>query len=143
MTLPVAADFPVLWPIATRWADNDHYGHVNNVVYYSFFDTAVNAWLIQATGVDIRSLSAIGVVAETSCTYHAELSFPEQIQVGIACERLGSRSITYRLAIFRNSRDGLTAAATGRFVHVYVDGSTRKPVAVPEPIRRAVAENLD
>ncbi|MCW4354781.1 acyl-CoA thioesterase [Hoyosella sp. YIM 151337] len=126
----------------TRWSDNDHYGHVNNVVYYSYFDTAVNAWLIDATGEDIRRLSAIGIVAETSCRYHAELSFPDRIQVGIACERLGNRSITYHLAIFRMSGAGLIPAAAGRFVHVYVDSDTRKAVAIPDVIRAAVAEQL-
>lgn len=131
---PTPGDFPVLWPVATRWADNDHYGHVNNVAYYSFFDTAVNAWLMRATGVDIRALPALGVVAETSCVYHAELSFPDELLVGIACERLGNRSVVYRLAIFT----GATLAATGRFVHVYVDRATRVPVPIPPQVRAAV-----
>lgn len=149
--LPTSADYPVLWPVATRWADNDHYGHVNNVTYYSYFDTAVNAWLIRTTGVDIRELSALGVVAETSCRYHAELSFPDQLQVGISIERLGTRSIVYSLAIFRENPDPenpdtdtaqLTLAATGRFVHVYVDAATRTPVPIPEAIRTAVERLL-
>ncbi|SIR74794.1 acyl-CoA thioesterase [Williamsia sterculiae] len=134
------AGFGVLWPVGTRWDDNDHYGHVNNVTYYAFFDTAVNAWLIAVTGVDIRTLPAIGVVAETSCRYLRELSFPDQLAVGIAVERLGSRSVTYRLAIFRRDGDALQPAATGRFVHVYVDAETRRSVAIPEQIRSAVAE---
>lgn len=125
----------------TRWADNDHYGHVNNVTYYSYFDSAVNGWLMATTGVDIRELEAIGVVAETSCRYLAELSFPDRLQVGIAVDRLGSRSITYQLAIFREGSDGaLTPAATGRFVHVYVDARMRRPVPIPDEVRKAVIQ---
>ncbi|AQA25616.1 thioesterase-like superfamily protein [Rhodococcus sp. MTM3W5.2] len=136
---PTAADYPVLWPVPTRWADNDHYGHVNNVTYYSYFDTAVNGWLMSAVGVDIRDLPAIGVVAETSCRYHSELSFPDQLQVGLSVARLGARSIVYALAIFRvGERGALDLAATGRFVHVYIDAQTRRPVAIPEEIRNAV-----
>ncbi|MBJ8341114.1 MULTISPECIES: acyl-CoA thioesterase [Antrihabitans] len=138
MTSNLRADaYPVLWPVPTRWSDNDHYGHVNNVTYYSYFDTAVNAWLIESTGTDIRNLSAIGVVAETSCKYVSELSFPDKLQVGLSIERLGNRSIVYALAIFRDSSAGLELAATGRFVHVYVDAVTRIPVPIPEPIRTA------
>ncbi|MFE9325798.1 acyl-CoA thioesterase [Nocardia sp. NPDC052278] len=121
----------------TRWADNDHYGHVNNVTYYSYFDTAVNAWLMHATGTDIRELPALGVVAQTSCQYHGSLSFPDQLQIGLRISRLGRSSITYDLAIFRESEDGLELAATGTFVHVYVDNETRKPVEIPEIIRTA------
>ena len=133
-----AAEYPALWPIATRWDDNDHYGHVNNVTYYSYFDTAVNAWLMNTTGVDIRTLPAIGVVAETSCTYRRELSFPDALQVGLSVEKLGARSIVYSLALFREGADDeLQLAATGRFVHVYVDAVTRKPVAIPTEIEAA------
>ncbi|GGK56138.1 acyl-CoA thioesterase [Nocardia camponoti] len=124
----------------TRWADNDQYGHVNNVTYYSYFDTAVNAWLMRATGVDITALPALGVVATTSCQFHGSVSFPDQLQVGLRIERLGNSSITYDLAIFRESGAGLELAATGSFVHVYVDGQTRKPVAIPTVIREAAAE---
>ncbi|MFC9790165.1 acyl-CoA thioesterase [Rhodococcus sp. NPDC127528] len=137
---PAAADYPVLWPVPTRWSDNDHYGHVNNVTYYSYFDTAVNAFLIAESGVDIRDLPAIGVVAETSCRYLRELSFPDQLRVGLSVERLGTRSIVYSPAIFREGPDGvLEPAATGRFVHVYVDARTRRPVPIPEEIRTAAA----
>jgi acyl-CoA thioester hydrolase len=121
----------------TRWADNDHYGHVNNVTYYSYFDTAVNAWLMHATGTDIRELPALGVVAQTSCKYLGSLSFPDQLQVGLRIARLGRSSITYDLAIFREDRDALELAATGTFVHVYVDAETRKPIEIPEVIRAA------
>jgi acyl-CoA thioester hydrolase len=135
-----AADYPVLWPVATRWSDNDHYGHVNNVTYYSYFDTAVNAWLIETTGTDIRELSAIGIVAETSCKYVSQLSFPEKLLVGLSIERLGIRSIVYSLAIFREGPGAPELAATGRFVHVYVDRETRLPVPIPEQIRAAATK---
>ncbi|OZC93531.1 4-hydroxybenzoyl-CoA thioesterase [Rhodococcus sp. 06-412-2C] len=133
-----ASDFPALWPVQTRWDDNDHYGHVNNVTYYAYFDTAVNGWLMETTGVDIRELPAIGVVAETSCRYLSELSFPDRLQVGLAVEKLGTRSIVYSLALFREAEDdALELAARGRFVHVYVDGVTRRPVAIPPEIESA------
>lgn len=131
--------FPVLRPIATRWMDNDHYGHVNNVAYYSFFDTAVNGYLLEATGAEIRDLPAIGVVAESSCQFISTISFPDLVYAGLSIERLGARSIVYSIALFRG--DDLDACAVGRFVHVYVDRTTRKPVAIPEAIR-AVAERL-
>lgn len=131
--------YPVLWPVPTRWADNDHYGHVNNVMYYSYFDTAVNAWLMDATGTDIRELPALGVVAQTSCQYLGSLSFPDQLQVGVRVSRLGRSSITYDLAIFREDGDALELAATGTFVHVYVDAQTREPIEIPEIIRTAAA----
>ncbi|PYE19420.1 acyl-CoA thioester hydrolase [Williamsia limnetica] len=138
--LPVPQDYPVLWPVPTRWDDNDHYGHVNNVTYYSYFDTAVNAWLMSASGTDIRRLPAIGIVAETSCNFLSELTFPEQLQVGLSIERLGTRSVVYSLAIFAERADGsLKPAATGRFVHVYVDRDTRKPTEIPAAIAAAVA----
>ncbi|WP_081512597.1 acyl-CoA thioesterase [Nocardia donostiensis] len=132
--------YPVLWPVPTRWADNDHYGHVNNVTYYSYFDTAVNAWLMRATSTDIRELPALGVVAQTSCQYLGSISFPDQLQVGLRISRLGRSSITYDLAIFRENGESLELAATGVFVHVYVDAGTRKPVEIPEIIRTAAAE---
>ncbi len=130
-------DYPVLWPMPTRWADNDHYGHVNNVTYYSYFDTAVNGWLMDATGTDIRDLPAIGVVAQTSCRFLGSLSFPDRLRVGLRIARLGRSSITYDLAVFREDGAGLELAATGSFVHVYVDQITRKPVDIPAVIRTA------
>jgi acyl-CoA thioester hydrolase len=130
-------DFPVLRTITTRWADNDVYGHVNNVVYYAYFDTAVNGWLIDATGVDIRDLPAIGIVAETSCRFLAPLSFPDPVTAGVAVERLGRTSIVYRIGLFRG--DDEAPAALGRFVHVYVAADTRAPVEIPEVVRAAVA----
>lgn len=130
------ADFPVLRLLPTRWSDDDTYGHVNNAVHYLMFDTAVNGWLMEATGTDIRALPAIGLVVETSCRYFAELSFPQVVTAGIALERLGTSSVVYRLALF-GADDA--PAATGRFVHVYVDRDTRRPVPVPETVRGALA----
>ena len=131
-------EFPVLRSITTRWMDNDHYGHVNNVVYYSYFDTVVNGFLIEASGTDIRELSAIGIVAETSCRFLRELSFPDTIHAGLALERLGNSSVVYRIGLFRNEETA--PAALGRFVHVYVDAASRRPVPIPETIRHALAK---
>jgi acyl-CoA thioester hydrolase len=129
-------DFRVLRRLPTRWADVDVYGHVNNVVHYSFFDTAVNGWLIDATGTDIRTRPAVGLVVETSCRYFAELKFPETVTGALALERLGSSSVVYRLALFGEQAE--TPAAVGRFVHVYVDQETRRPVPVPPEIKAAL-----
>ena len=129
-------DFRVLRSLPTRWSDDDTYGHVNNVVHYLMFDTAVNGWLIEASGVDIRTLPAIGLVVETSCRYFAELRFPETVTAGIGLERLGTSSVVYRLALFGEGSD--EPAAVGRFVHVYVDRETRRPVPVPPEIRMAL-----
>ena len=129
-------DFAVLRDVPTRWADEDVYGHVNNAVHYQVFDTAVNGWLIDTVG-DVRALPALGVVAETTCTYLGELHFPEVITVAIARERLGTTSVTYRLVMFGERAD--SPVAVGRFVHVYVDRDTRRPVPVPDAIRTAVA----
>jgi len=131
------SDFRVLRAITTRWHDNDHYGHVNNVVYYAYFDTAVNGFLIEASGTDIRNLPAIGIVAETSCRFLRELSFPDTVHAGLALERLGTTSVIYRIGLFRN--DEAEPAALGRFVHVYVDAQTRRPVPIPPSIRAALA----
>lgn len=137
--LPRRSDFKVLAPIPTRWMDNDHYGHVNNVAYYSFFDTAVNGYLITATGTDIRDLPAIGIVAESSCRFFSSVSFPDVMHAGLGIERIGARSVVYTIALFRNQDD--EACALGRFVHVYVDRNNRRPVEIPEGIR-AVVERL-
>ena len=116
--------------------DNDHYGHVNNVAYYSFFDTAVNGFLIEAAGTDIRELPAIGIVAESSCTFRSAVSFPDTIHAGLAIEKLGTKSVIYAIALFRN--DDRDACAIGRFVHVYVDRETRRPVEIPAVIRETL-----
>ena len=131
------ADFAVHRTLPTRWSDDDTYGHVNNVVHYLMFDTAVNGWLIEASGVDIRRLPAIGLVVETSCRDFAELRFPETVTAGIALEKLGTSSVVYQLALFGEGRD--EPAAVGRFVHVYVDATDRRPTPVPAEIRTALA----
>lgn len=125
-------DFPVQRALPTRWSDDDTYGHVNNVVHYLMFDTAVNGWLIEASGVDIRALPAIGLVVETSCRYFAELRFPEVVTAGLGLERLGRTSVVYRLALFGAASPA--PAAVGRFVHVYVDRDTRRPTPIPAEI---------
>jgi acyl-CoA thioester hydrolase len=129
-------DFPVLRPVPLRWNDDDAYGHVNNAVHYLLFDTAVNGWLVEALGRDVRTLPAIGIVAETGCRYLAQLRFPETVTAGLALERLGRSSVTYRLALFGEREPG--PAAVGRFVHVYVDAASRRPVPVPPEIRQAL-----
>ena len=121
----------------TRWADNDHYGHVNNVAYYSYFDTAVNGFLMEAVGADIRELPAVGLVVETACRYLAPVSFPDHLDVGLAVVRLGRSAITYRIGLFRAGEEEPVALA--RFVHVYVDREAGTSVAVPDVIRTAVA----
>ena len=134
--LPTRDRFKLLRPVPTRWMDNDHYGHVNNVAYYSFFDTAVNGFLMDATGTDIRALPAIGVVAESGCQFLTALSFPDLVHAGLSVERLGTSSIVYRIALFRN--DDISPCAIGRFVHVYVDSATRRPVPIPAEITTAI-----
>lgn len=129
--------FPVTRPIQTRWSDNDHYGHVNNAVYYMYLDTAVNGWLMDATGLETRDLSAIGIVVSSRCEYLVPVGFPDQLQVGLATSRVGNSSVTYQLAVFREPDETLCAVA--EFVHVYVDRTTRKPASIPESIRSAVS----
>ena len=122
--------------IPTRWMDNDTYGHVNNVTYYSYFDTVVNEHLIRAGGLDIRASDAIGIVVETACRFHKPLSFPEIIDAALAVAHVGRSSVVYEIALFRQRDD--EAAATGRFVHVWVDRAERRPIDVPASIRAAV-----
>ena len=115
--------------ITTRWADSDAYGHVNNTVYYSWFDSAVNAWLIEAGLLDIADGDPIGLVVETGCRYARPLAYPEPVEIGIAVERLGRSSVRYRLGVFAKGSD--EAAAEGHFVHVYVGRESRRPVELP------------
>ena len=122
--------------IDTRWMDNDVYGHVNNVVYYSFFDTAVNRWLIEAGALDIHGGPVIGLVVETQCSYFAPLSFPQQVQAGLRVAHCGRSSVRYEVGLFAEGAD--ESAAAGHFVHVYVDRETRRPVALPPELLRAL-----
>ncbi|HRJ68615.1 MAG TPA: thioesterase family protein [Beijerinckiaceae bacterium] len=126
-------------PVATRWADNDVYGHVNNVQYYAYFDTAVNQALIEAGLLDIEQSRVVGLVVETSCTYFESLRFPDRIEIGLAMERLGGSSLTYRIGVFK--ADAPLCAAVGRFVHVYVDRATQRPVPLTDALR-TYAEGL-
>jgi acyl-CoA thioester hydrolase len=124
--------------MTTRWSDNDAYGHVNNVVYYSWFDSAVNAWLIEAGLLDVAAGDPIGLVVETSCRFARPLAYPEPVEIGLAVERVGTSSVAYRLGVF--AADSADAAAEGRFVHVYVDRETRRPASLPEAWRKKLIE---
>ncbi|ORW00360.1 4-hydroxybenzoyl-CoA thioesterase [Mycobacterium kyorinense] len=133
-------DFLVLWPVLTRWADNDMFGHLNNAVYYQLFDTAINAWINTNVDLDPVTAPVQGIVAESGCRYFSELHFPQRLVVGLAVTRLGRSSVTYRLGVFRAGEelaDGeqQAVAALGHWVHVYVDRTSRKPQPIPDPIR--------
>src|SRR5262245_39682914 len=134
--VPTRASYPYFRSIATRWMDNDAYGHVNNVTYYSYFDTVVNEHLIRAGGLDIAHDPVVGLVVETSCTFHKPLTFPEWIDAGMRVTRIGTTSVAYDIALFREGDD--EPAATGRFVHVWVDRATRRPAPIPPAIRAAL-----
>ena len=137
-----SADFPVHLPVLTRWTDNDMFGHLNNAVYYELFDTAINAWISTTTGLDPLSAPWLGVVAESGCRYFAELAFPDPLVVGLAVARLGTTSVTYRLAVFTPPDEPgspSAVAAVGHWVHVYVDRTSRRPVPIPESIRALLA----
>jgi acyl-CoA thioester hydrolase len=116
-------------PITTRWHDNDVYGHVNNTVYYGWFDTAVNAWLVEAELLDVEAGDPIGLVVETGCRYAASLVFPQKVEVGLAVAKLGTSSVTYHLGIF--AKGAVDGAAEGHFTHVYVGRDSRRPVPLP------------
>ena len=126
---PTRADFKAWRKLTTRWADNDAYGHVNNTVYYEWFDSAVNAWMVDQGMLDIASGDPIALVVETRCTYAAPLAFPQDVDVGLAVTQLGRSSIRYRIGVFAEDSDA--AAAEGEFVHVVVDRATRRPVEIP------------
>ena len=133
-------DFPVHWPVLTRWADNDMFGHLNNAVYYQLFDTAINGWIQTGVTLDPVTTSAQGIVAESGCRYFSELHFPERLVVGLSVTRLGSSSVTYRLGVFRGAEElgddePQSIAAVGHWVHVYIDKATRRPTPIPDEIR--------
>ena len=136
LAAPMRSAYASFLAIPTCWMDNDSYGHVNNVTYYSYFDTVVNEHLVRAGGLDIREGAAIGIVVETACRFHKPLSFPEVIDAGLRVSRLGHSSVAYEIALFRQDDDD--AAATGRFVHVWVDRATRRPIAIPGEVRVAL-----
>ncbi len=129
-------DYKYFAPIQTRWMDNDVYAHVNNVVYYSFFDTIVNGYLIAQGALDIEKSDVIGLVVETQCRYFAPVSFPDALEGGLCVAKIGNSSVQYELGVFRSGED--TPAAEGRFVHVYVDRASRRPAPLPAPLRTAL-----
>ena len=134
---PVRGDYRYFLQIPSRWMDNDLYGHVNNVIYYSWMDTVVNRFLIDEGGLDINDGAVIGVAAESACSYFAAVAYPEVVDAGLRTARLGTSSVRYEVGIFRNGAD--SAAAALHFVHVFVDRKSMRPVPIPEKIRAALA----
>jgi acyl-CoA thioester hydrolase len=134
-TTPRAA-FPHFCEIATRWMDNDVYGHVNNVVYYSYFDTAVNQFLIERGVLDIHKGEVVGFVVDSGCSYFSPIAFPDVVHVGIRVAKLGNSSVRYEIGIYRNEE--AMPAAVGHFVHVYVERSSNRSVAIPAPVREVL-----
>jgi acyl-CoA thioester hydrolase len=130
------ANYPRILEIPTRWMDNDVYGHVNNVVYYSYFDTVVNHYLIEAGGLDIHAGAIIGIVVESLCRFHRSIEFPDRIDAGLRVGRLGNTSVRYEIGLFRQGDE--EPAATGHFVHVFVDREKRRPTPIPAVIRSAL-----
>jgi acyl-CoA thioester hydrolase len=130
------SEFKVWRKFSTRWVDNDAYGHVNNTIFYQWFDSAVNGWLVEQRLLDIQAGDLIALVVETRCSYFAPLEFPQDVEVGLAVAELGRSSVRYRIGVF--AAGGAQAAAQGEFVHVLVDRTTRRPVDIPENWRRAL-----
>lgn len=136
----VRSEYVEFMPIQTRWMDNDVYGHVNNVVYYSYFDTVVNLYLINPGGLDFHNAPVVGIMAETMCRFHRSIAYPEAIDAGIRVGRLGSSSVRYEVGLFGAGEDD--ARAEGHLVHVFVDRATNKPVPIPPGIRAALERIL-
>lgn len=133
---PSRADFPHFLDIPTRWMDNDIYGHVNNVLYYAFFDTVINQYLISVGGLDIHGGAVIGLAVETHCQFFQPLAFPDVINAGLRVGKLGGSSVRYEVGLFRAGDE--QAAAFGYFVHVFVDRAARRPAPIPDTIRAAL-----
>ncbi len=131
------AEYRVFHAITTRWKDNDIYGHVNNVEYTSYFDTAANHFLITNGVLDIVRSATIGIVVETGCRYHESVAFPDRLEVGLRVAKIGRSSVRYELAVFREGAE--LAAAEGHFVHVYVDRASMRPVSIPDAVRELLA----
>jgi len=138
---PRRGDYRAFYPVTTRWADNDSYGHVNNVVYYAWFDSAVNRYLIEEGGLDIGGGEVVGFVVSSGCEYLTPVSYPEPVEVGIRVDRLGNSSVRYGVAIFRPGEDA--ACACGYFVHVFVERATNRSAAVPAGLRNALERLAD
>jgi acyl-CoA thioester hydrolase len=134
------SEYKVFRAITTRWMDNDVYGHLNNVVHYSLFDTAVSGWLLEQGLIDPHRGEQIGLVVETGCRYYAETSFPDLVTAGIRVAKLGTSSVRYEIGLFRNDEE--SAAAEGFFVHVYVDRATRRPQPLHERLRTMLQQEL-
>lgn len=134
------ADYRAFREITTRWMDNDVYGHVNNVVYYSYFDTAVNRYLVEAGVLDFRASPVVGLVVETQCRYASPIAFPDLVTAGIRVAQLGTSSVRYEIGLFRDADE--TASAEGHFIHVYVERATNRPVPLPAALRQALAPLL-
>ena len=130
------ADYAQFKQMTTRWRDNDMYGHMNNVVFYEYVDTAVNMWLIENAGLDIPNGEVVGLVVETSCTFHGPLGFPEPLEAGLKVSKIGNTSVTFEVGLF--DPGGEKAAAEAGFTHVYVNAKTRRPVPLPEKLRAAL-----
>lgn len=137
---PTRAAFRAFRTIPTRWMDNDIYGHMNNVIHYSLFDTAVNGWLVEKGVLDIHRSEQVGLVVETGCRYHAEMAFPDVVTAGIRVAKLGTSSVRYEVGLFRN--DDERAAAEGFFVHVYVERASHKPLPLNGSLREALESIL-
>jgi len=139
-TRPNRRDFGFFAPITTRWSDNDIYGHVNNVVYYSYFDSIANLYLIQVAGLKIHSDKVVGFVVSSGCNYHEPIAYPDKLEGGFRANKISGTSVEYGVAIFREGEND--AVADGFFTHVFVDRTTGKPVRIPDPIRSALEKVL-
>lgn len=134
---PGRGEYGWFTPLTTRWSDNDIYGHVNNVVYYSYFDSIANRYLIEEGGLDIHDGSTVGLVVNSGCSYHAPIAYPQSLDGALRVDRLGNSSVQYGIAIFVSGDD--VACANGTFTHVFVDRASNRPVPIPEPMRAALA----
>lgn len=130
------ADFPVFYPVTTRWMDNDIYGHINNVTYYSYFDSAINRYLIEAGGLDIHRAPVVGFMVSSSCQFHQPLAYPDALETGVRVGKIGTKSVTYQVAVFRAGDP--EPAALGELVHVFVERASNRSTAIPDEIRRAL-----
>lgn len=139
-TVKTRSDFHYFIDLGTRWSDNDIYGHVNNVMYYSYFDTTANRYLIDEGGLDIHAGNIIGLVVDSGCSYFAPVAFPDQLEGGLAISKLGNSSVRYEIGIFKKGEH--TAVAQGHFVHVFVDRAQRQSTPIPEQMREALARLL-
>lgn len=139
-TIPTRDDYGAFYPITTRWEDNDIYGHVNNVVYYAYFDTAANNYLIEEGGLELPDAPIVGFVVNSGCEYHAPIMYPQKIEAGVRVDRLGRSSVQYGIGIFKQGE--ATAVAHGHFVHVFVERATNQSVPIPEQTRAALERIL-